>query len=63
VRPYLSKTQVDEIMRALERAWETSSLPGRQSCERSAAWRQLWHELQQPPASDAAAPLLRLIRC
>ena len=57
------KLQTDEILRALERAWEAGALPGKQSCENNAAWRQLWRELQLPPAGDAAAPLLRLVRC
>jgi hypothetical protein len=50
---------VIEFIRGLERVWEAGSLPGRQNCEHNAAWRQLWRELQRPPASEPAAPLLR----
>jgi hypothetical protein len=42
--------KVDETLRKLERAWEAGGLPGRQNCEHDAAWRQLWRELQRPPA-------------
>jgi hypothetical protein len=48
---------IDVIMRALERAWEAGSLPGRQSCEHNAALRELWRLLQQQPAARAPAHL------
>jgi hypothetical protein len=54
---------VAKILYELDRAWEAGSLPGKQSCERSAAWRQLWANLQRPPAGEPAAPLLRPVRC
>jgi hypothetical protein len=62
VRPYLSKMQIDEFMRTLESAW-SHAVPGREAVERDHVLRQLWRELQRPAASDAAAPLLRLVRC
>jgi hypothetical protein len=55
--------KIDEVLYELERA-QAHAYPGREAVERDAVLRALWRELQQPPASEAAAaPLLRLVRC
>jgi hypothetical protein len=54
--------KIDEFMRALERA-QAHAYPGREAVERDSVLRELWQLLQQQPAGDAAAPLLRLVRC
>jgi hypothetical protein len=53
--------KIDEVMCELERA-QAHAYPGREAVEDSVL-RELWRELQRPPASHAAAPLLRLVRC
>jgi hypothetical protein len=50
-----------KILYELERAWEAGALPGRQTAEQNAAWRQLWRSLQQPSTTCAPAHL-RLVR-
>ena len=50
------------IMRALESA-QARAYPGREAVERDAVLRELWRELRRPHASEAAAPLVRLMRC
>lgn len=57
---FIGMMDVAAILVELERMWD-GCLPGRESAERSAAWRQLWRELQRPPVGDVAAPLLRLV--
>jgi hypothetical protein len=57
VRPYLSKMQVDEFIRALERA-QAHAYPGRESVETNSVLRELWRILQQ----QRAPAQLRLIR-
>jgi hypothetical protein len=49
--------KVVEIMRALERAWEAGSLPGKQCCEFNAALRALQQLLEQQSATHAPAHL------
>jgi hypothetical protein len=60
-RPHLIAMKIDEVLYELERA-QAHAYPGREAVERDAVLRALWRDLQQPPACEAAAPLLRLVR-
>jgi hypothetical protein len=59
---FLISMKTDEVMHALERA-QAYAYPGHEAVERDHVLRELWRALQRPPAGDAAAPLLRLVRC
>jgi hypothetical protein len=49
--------QTDEIMRALERAWEAGALPGRQAAEHNAALRELHRLLDRHCRARERQPL------
>ena len=48
--------KIDEVLYELERA-QAYAYPGREAVERDAVLRELWRELQRPPASGGSCAL------